>query len=417
LGILIGKDKLIELHSEWIRYCWDSDSPRALQAFRGGYKTTAIDVVGTIRWLLFHPDDRVAIIRKNYGDAAMVIDSIKKAMETPQLRELFKYAHGHYPKATVDREGKLSYNFKTTNTPESSLTAHGLGSSLTGWHYDKIICDDFVTIDDRTSRAERKRTARIVREIATNIIDPNKGSAWIGTPWHSEDAWTVVNSFTDIAYYPLSRYNFLGEDIVEQKRKTTPPLMFAANYELEIRSGEGSLFTEPVYAKGWDYLAKNVMAHVDAAFDGDHYCALTIMSLIEGEQSSPDALYQAIGWVYPGNIKAWRNEVVRLCRKYRARHIHIETNPDKGYTADKLAESGLRVKPYAEKMNKYYKISTFAYEIWEKIRWSPDTDPEYMNQLLDYSEGMEPDDAPDSLASLIRQGFKTAKPAAWALYS
>jgi hypothetical protein len=141
------------------------------------------------------------------------------------------------------------------------------------------------------------------------------------------------------------------------------------------------------------------------------------MSLIEGEMSSPDALYQAIGWVYPGNIKAWRNEVVRLCRKYRVRHIHIETNPDKGYTADKLSESGLRVKPYAEKMNKYYKISTFAYEIWEKIRWSPDTDPEYMNQLLDYSEGMEPDDAPDSLASLIRQGFKTAKPAAWALYS
>ena len=49
LGWLIGKDKLTPLHSEWIKYCWDSNKPRALMAFRGGYKSTAIDTVGVIR--------------------------------------------------------------------------------------------------------------------------------------------------------------------------------------------------------------------------------------------------------------------------------------------------------------------------------------------------------------------------------
>ena len=46
LGWLMGKDKLTPLHSEWIKYCWDSNEPRALQAFRGGYKSTAIDTIG-----------------------------------------------------------------------------------------------------------------------------------------------------------------------------------------------------------------------------------------------------------------------------------------------------------------------------------------------------------------------------------
>jgi hypothetical protein len=39
------------------------------------------------------------------------------------------------------------------------------------------------------------------------------------------------------------------------------------------------------------------------------------------------------------------------------------------------------------------------------LEWAPDTDEEYMNQILDYREGSEPDDAPDSAASLFTEGF------------
>jgi hypothetical protein len=65
----------------------------------------------------------------------------------------------------------------------------------------------------------------------------------------------------------------------------------------------------------------------------------------------------------------------------------------------------VKVREYAETENKHIKICTHLYEHWNKVTWSPDTDPEYMNQILDYSEGEEPDDAPDSAASLIREAF------------
>jgi hypothetical protein len=148
LGWLIGKDKLTPLHSEWIKYCWDSKEPRALQAFRGGYKSTAIDLVGIIRNFLLNPNERVALIRKSYNDSCTIVSAVKQAMELAQVKKLFEVAHGFTPRATMAKEGKLRYNFKTTITPEVSLTAHGIDGSLTGMHYDRIISDDIITLKD-----------------------------------------------------------------------------------------------------------------------------------------------------------------------------------------------------------------------------------------------------------------------------
>ena len=60
------------------------------------------------------------------------------------------------------------------------------------------------------------------------------------------------------------------------------------------------------------------------------------------------------------------------------------------------------MKPYHESMNKYVKISTYLRESWKDIVFIKETDPEYINQILDYTENAEHDDAPDSIASLLR---------------
>jgi len=42
---------------------------------------------------------------------------------------------------------------------------------------------------------------------------------------------------------------------------------------------------------------------------------------------------------------------------------------------------------------------------WAEIIWDSETDDEYMGQIVDWQEGAEPDDAPDSAASLLREHF------------
>ena len=397
LGHIVGKTKLTMLHSDWIKYIWPTKVSRSLQAHRGSYKTTAIAEVGAIVWMLFHPDDRIAIVRKTFSAAAEVVQTIGIMMRMPEVQMLFKIAHGFYPKAVVDREGKLLFNFKSTVTPEGSVTAHGLDYGLTGKHYDRILLDDFVTLKDRISKAEREKSKEVLREVMTNIIDPGQPVCYIGTPWHKADGWELC---PEPIKFDVVRAGLLSPVEIEQKRKTTTPVLYAANYLLEHQADDQALFRDPTYAR-WDLMVKNNVGQLDAAFDGDHFNAFTIMG------KKPDGRIQAIGKTNAGNIKDWLDKVAEIHKKYRCTLVHNETNPDKGFTADALEKRGVRTKTYQEKQNKHLKISTHLYQHWNNIDWDPDTDDEYMEQILDYREGQEPDDAPDSAASLLRESFST----------
>ena len=414
LGWFIGKDKLNPIHSEWIKYCWDSNEPRALQSFRGGFKTTSVVVVGAIRWMLFHPNERIGIFRKNFSSAADVTNTIAQVMTLPEIKELFKFAHGMEPRITRQRDGRYQWNFKKTHTPEGNLNPMGIDGTITGAHFDKVLADDIITIKDKISRAERERTKGMVHEIATNIIDPGKGSTWIGTPWHREDAWVEINEFCEIAKYPISKFNFLGKGEMEKKKRTTTPFLYAINYELEIGKDESLLFCDPVYSKGWDFTKRDVIGHLDAAFDGDHYCALTFISPLYGK--GEETVYQAVGFTYSGHVKDWYSTIKKLATEYRVKNIYEETNADKGMSARDLTAMGLRIKSYSESQNKHLKISTNLYRFWKYIQWAPESHDEYMAQVTDYREGAEPDDAPDSAASLLREAFTKGGAAARTMY-
>jgi hypothetical protein len=409
LGHIAGKTKLTALHDDWIHYIWDSNEERALQAHRGSYKTTGIHVIGTVRWMLFNPDDRVAIVRKTFTDAAQVVDSVRRIMDLPEVQMLFELVHGFKPKTILRRYGELTYNFKKSITPEASLTAHGLDGSLTGKHYDKILCDDFVTLKDRISRAERERTAEIMREILTNIIDPGKGLGFTGTPWHERDAWGVIPVAPLL--YPVGACGILSRKDIEHKKKVTTPFLYAANYDLKLQTEEGQLFADPVMGGPWDITRGNPEGHLDAAFDGDHTCAMTFL------RRRVDGGFDGLGWVYDGHVKQWMSEIARLYKRYRVKRLHVETNADKGYVANDLRAYNMVVKEYAEAQNKHIKISTRLFEAWDQIEWAEETDGEYLAQMTDYREKQEPDDAPDSAASLLRQAFHPQGKANAAMYT
>ena len=83
--------------------------------------------------------------------------------------------------------------------------------------------------------------------------------------------------------------------------------------------------------------------------------------------------------------------------------MYMEKNTDKGYSARALREKGVRVYTYSEKMNKHIKIVTYLKAAWSDIRFVNGTDESFINQVCDYTEDAEHDDAPDSLASLVQR--------------
>lgn len=399
LGYLINKTKLTPLHSDWIKYIWKTNEHRSLQGHRGSYKTTAMTIVGPIWWLLFHPSDRIAICRKSYSDAADCVGAIRQAMLTTELQAVFYNIHKFVPDMVVKREGSLSFNFKRGITPEGNIDAFGIDTGIVGSHYDKIICDDIITIKDRLSKAEREKTISFIREVRTNIVDPGKPCSFIGTPWHTKDGWLDC---PDPIKFPVNSTGILNKEQIEAKKKTTTPVLYASNYELVHQTDDQALFANMEYDH-WQYDVKRVFGHLDAAFDGDHYNALTFMA----ERSNGDI--QAVGFSYAGNVKNWYEFVYKMYKKYRCERMYNELNPDKGFTADALSILGIRMSTYTESQNKHNKISTFLYEYWSRIKWAPETDDEYAEQIVDYRKGQEPDDAPDSAGSLLREAFEGSK--------
>jgi hypothetical protein len=402
LGNLLGYKKLISLHSKWITDCWDAVGSHGLMAFRGSYKTTAVVIVGIIRYLLFNPSARILMVRKTHAEACKIIKAVSKAFDKLELKALFTLIHGITPQKITDKADEILFNFSQTPAVEPSLTAKGIKDAVTGAHFDVIIADDIIGLQDKTSRAERESVKESIRELAGNIVDPGALVIWLGTKWAKGDGWDVIETFTAVQKYPESKYNtFIPKEELEDKWKRLTPFLRAINYELELISDEGLLFQEPHYGhfdiEAWR--TERVVAHIDAAYDGDNTCAFTIM-----------AGRHAIGWIFEGNVQKWYDFIVRKYKEWHCSEIYLETNADKGFLARDLRDRGLRCSTYAEHMNKQIKISTYLFQSWYDIIWDEQTDPNYMNQILDWKpDGNGNDDAPDSAASLLREAFTRQK--------
>lgn len=407
LGHIAGRDKLTELHSEWIKYVWTSGKSVSLNAHRGSFKSTALIHIGVPWYLLFNPDARICIVRKTYADAADAVATIAKVMEQPEIRELFYFCHGEYPNFRVKREGKIDFTFKRTKTPEGSVTGFGLNSPLVGRHFDFILCDDISTLKDRLSKAEREYTKQIWRELVTNIIDRGKPCCYSGTPWHKDGVESIIPTPKQ---YTISDCNLISSQELETIRANTTPALFAANYELKFAADDDALFKDPVWDKWQGGDIGTVYAQLDSAYGGEDFCALTI-----GARRKTGEL-QLIGFSYHGNIKDWLPHVDKYLRAYRVRKTAVEQNADKGWTSSMLKQLGHSVLEYSESTKKQHKIGTYLYEVWPTARWDKNTDDDYMSQIVDWTaETKEHDDAPDSASSLVRAFFskKAANSERW----
>lgn len=395
---ILGKMEHSEIHSEWIKYIWTSGKSVALNAHRGSFKSTAIVYIGAIWYMLFNPEVRICLVRKTYDDAAKGLEAIAQMMSSPEIQELFYFAHGEYPKFTKRREGQLDFSFRLSKTPEGSLTALGLKSPFTGKHFDFIICDDISTVRDKYSRAEREFTKTMWRELATNIIDPGKPCCYIGTPWHRDGVESIIPTPRK---YSIHDVDILTPEQIEDKKASCTPAEWAANYLLTWMPDEGMLFRDPQTDAEWhDKGIESVRAHIDSAYGGKDSCAVTIAAKRTNGQ------IQVYGAIFPGNIKDWVDVICEKFRAYKVRKMYCEKQSDRGYTGMLFRAKGINVCEYDENLNKQHKIATHLYAIWPAVVFTENTDPAYLGQIVDWThETKDLDDAPDSLASLARQCY------------
>lgn len=390
---LLGFDKLVDINENWIIDMVRGKDDKSLMAHRNSYKTTCVSIA-LAEIILLLPKLRTMFMRKTDTDVKEIVKQTQKILKDPHTLYLAQCIYGINLDLVTETATEITTNLATDIKGTAQLIGMGTGSSLTGKHFDRIFTDDIINIQDRISKAERDRTKLVYQELQ-NI--KNRGGRIYNTltPWHKDDASTLMPSPEKWTCYDTGIMT--DEDIAEKKDSMTPAL-FCANYELRHIASEDVIFDEPMQGASKECLF-NGTAHVDSAFNGSDYTAFSIMNFKDGK------LY-VLGKMWRKHVEDCYDNIIGLWNEHLCGKLYTEDNADKGFVARDLKTKGVRTVTYSESMNKHIKIVTYLKACWKYIVFADGTDAEYIEQICDYTEDAEHDDAPDSCACLARLMYR-----------
>lgn len=397
-GHMLGFTKLKPLHNKWIIDMVKGKGDKTLMASRGSYKTTCVSIALALIIILL-PNKRTLFIRKTDTDIKEVVKQVQKILQDPHTQVFVQAIYGVNLRLAVQSASEITTNLTTDIKGTNQLVGIGIGSSLTGKHFDLIFTDDIVNINDRISKAERERTKLIYQELH-NIKNRGGRIHNTGTPWHKADAFELMPEPECFDCYDMAEIGVMTEEEIEEIRARMSPALFAANYELRHIASEDVIFDDP--EEGADVSCiLNGTAHVDAAYYGEDYTAFSVMAYHDGR-------FFIFGKLWRKHVQDCYDDILSLYQRLLCDKLWMETNADKGMVAKEVKKLGVRVATYAETLNKHIKIVTYLKAIWKDVVFVEGTDPEYIEQICDYNEDAEHDDAPDSAACLARLMYRKA---------
>lgn len=379
-----------ELHGAWLRQMMREGEDMTLLAHRSSYKTTCLAMAAAALMVL-RPEESILVMRKTEQGAAELVRQVRLILQTPVMRELTAGLYGApvgFRQATA-----MGLSCECYAAPRGAFQLAGcsVGTAITGRHAERIFTDDIVNLKDRVSPQERARTRSIYMELQ-NVRGPGGRIVNIGTPWHKDDAISLMPNVRKFDCYSTG---LMTRERLEALRGSMSPSLFAANYELRHIAMEDALFPTAPGMFEDERLLWDGMAHLDASYGGEDCTALTL-----GRRDG-ETVY-LYGRLWQGHVDRHVEEILAVCGAMRCGPILCETNADRGYLAKELRRRGAQVRMYRESCNKYVKIATWLRKWWPRVRFHVGTDAEYLAQVLDYGPNAAHDDAPDSAACLCR---------------
>ena len=393
IGRIVGfKDLTEKLHGQWILEMVHGEGDFTLQAHRGSFKSSSLAVAISLL-IVIHSKQNIIFLRKTDNDVSEMLGMVSKILRSQIMSDISNALYGHGLQIVTESQTHLSTNLWTSPMGAPQLLGMGIKSSITGKHAWYVITDDICNKDDRESRAERERTKRQYDELQ-NIRNRGGRIINLGTPWHKDD---VFSKMPNIRKFDCYTTGLISKEKLEELRQSMAPSLFAANYELKhIASSEVIFETAPRFTDDATKLRDGV-AHVDAAYGGNDYTAFTC-----GRRDWDNDMMYLYGKLWHKPVDKVMDQIIDESRRLMCEPIKCEDNGDKGFLKKEFFRRGAYAACYTEHMNKFIKIVTFLKKWWPKIVFLEGTDPEYIDQILDYTENAEHDDAADSAACVCR---------------
>lgn len=154
---------------------------------RGTYKTAAITEGLTIQQIIKNRNLRVCIFCETYGKAVWYVNAIREHLESEKLTSIY----GEMRDDKMWREEGIRIKGRTKLQKEPSVCPSGVDKSVTGFHFDLIICDDLLG-DTNTNTPEQLLKTKKRFEEMQSLLEPDGKIIMIGTIWDEDDLYCDI---------------------------------------------------------------------------------------------------------------------------------------------------------------------------------------------------------------------------------
>ncbi len=353
---------------------------RALLASRDKGKSQIISILGSAWQIYQNPTIKIGIMSFKHANAAKLVERAAEILTSFGI--VLRHNHdGYYTAENKD------------HTP--SLMALGLHSSVRGMHFDYLIMDDPLTVNEQFSKKYIDRSRYFMNEgssIAKRII-------LIGQLLTRNDLYYDAYGNTGHAYHVIQSWHGdipeLDKDL-DYELRAMGKKDVARNYLGYIDDEEEAIFQSIGFDES--LMQGDVYAFIDPSAKGQDYTAV------------------AMGWIHDARLiidgkifkKHWGeclDEIICLTKDCAL--VYYEDNQGKAL-GKFLRQAGVRNVGVTSRANKIAKIYGLrALVLQDRLRLSNRMDSEAVMQVKNWTESAQHDDLPDAMAMLVhKMGWK-----------
>lgn len=155
----------------------------------------------SLRKVLQDPNIRILMVSKSGSFARKVLRFSRHVFENNRN---FRAVHGDWVGEIQWSEDELSVRPRTLNALEATLTALGLGGSLTGGHYDVIFADDVVDKENCRTPERREKIEDFWFTTVMPMLESWAGLHVSGTRYHRSDLYGRLLDLCRLIVRPIA---------------------------------------------------------------------------------------------------------------------------------------------------------------------------------------------------------------------
>lgn len=244
------------VHDHLERFLRKPARKKALIIPRNHLKSTFGTISFAIQHIIKNPNIRILIANGVWDMSRKFLDEIKAQLENSQLKYLF----GDFVSARWNAD-EIIVKQRTKPLKEPTILTTGAEAETTGGHFDLIILDDLMGLQNSHTPEQRQKIKKFRRSMI-NLLEPKGGLLLeIGTRWSLDD------TFSEIFDKEMKYYDVMIKKVTEKDAAGRERLIFPKKFAQKF---------DPV-RKDWmpvdDPYCLDYLEHLKASMPLDEYSA------------------------------------------------------------------------------------------------------------------------------------------------